>query len=234
MVTRIAIIEDDSMYREELRRFLHRFEQENGYSFRITEFEDGDAVVEQYTADYDILLMDIELPLLSGMEAAEEIRRRDTDVVIIFITNSPNYAIQGYRVSALDYLVKPIPYSSFSDSMRRAMAQRDDSRDRYLVLNVRGGRQRIRIRGIRYVEVRDHDLTYHTVDGDIQVRGTFREAKEALSQSGFFHCNKGILVNLAYVDSIDGQDIHLGQDTLRLDNTKKRAFMDALNSYMLT
>ncbi len=234
MVTRIAIIEDDSMYREELRRFLHRFEQENGYSFRITEYEDGDAVVEQYTADYDILLMDIELPLLSGMDAAEEIRRRDADVVIIFITNSPNYAIQGYRVGALDYLVKPIPYSSFSDSMRRAMAQRDDSRDRYLVLNVRGGRQRIRIRGIRYVEVRDHDLTYHTVDGDIQVRGTFREAKEALSQSGFFHCNKGILVNLAYVDSIDGQDIHLGQDTLRLGNTKKRAFMDALNSYMLT
>ena len=232
MLTRIAIAEDDRQYREQIRQYLRRYERENDCAFSITEFEDGDAVVEHYTADYDILLLDIELPLLSGMQAAEESRRRDADVVIIFITNSPQYAIQGYRVSALDYLVKPVSYPALAESIRRALLQRDRSRDRFLVLNERSGRQRIRIRGIRYVEVRDHDLTYHTVDGDLQVRGTFREAEEMLTRSGFFRCNKGILVNLAYVDGVDGQDIRLGREIIRLGNTKKRAFMDALNQYM--
>ncbi len=229
---RIAIIEDDSKCRAEIRDYLRRYERENECTFEIREFSDGDAVVENYSADYDILLMDIELPLLNGMSAAEEIRRMDMDVEIIFVTNSPQYAIRGYRVGALDYLLKPVKYEDAAQTLDRAISRRKAGTERFLVLNVKGGRQRIRVHSIRYVEVRDHNLTYHTTEGEITTRGTFRETEEELMQEGFFHCNKGILVNLAFVDGIEGQEIRLGSDVLRLGNNRKRAFMDALNRYM--
>ncbi len=229
---RIAIVEDDSGSRTQLREYLRRFGDEQDCVFQIDEYQDGDEIVENYLADYDILLIDIELPLLNGMSAAEEIRRRDADVEIIFVTHTTQYAIRGYRVSALDYLVKPITYEAFAEALSRAIERREVGGDRYLTLNIRGGHRRIRVQGIRYVEVQDHDLTYHTTEGDITVRGTFREAETRLSEEGFFRCNKGILVNLAYVDAIEGQNVRLGGEVIRLGNNRKRSFMDALNRYM--
>jgi DNA-binding LytR/AlgR family response regulator len=233
-VFRVAVIEDDKTSLLWMKELLRRFEEEIGSHFEIAEFRDGYEIVENYTADYDFLFMDIELPLLNGMSAAEEIRRRDADVGIIFVTSSTQYAIRGYRVGALDYLVKPVDYATFAETMRRALAHRRVRDDRFLMLNVRAGvRRKIHIRNIRYVEVRDHDLTYHLIDGNIKTRGTFREAEQRLTPEGFFRCNKGILVNLAYVDGVERQDICVGSDRIQLGNSRKRAFMDALNRYMM-
>ena len=124
LVIRVAVIEDDRRSLAHIKDLLRRFEEENACRFEIVEYRDGDEIVENYRADYDFLLMDIELPLLSGMSAAEEIRKRDADVGIIFVTNSTQYAIRGYRVGALDYLVKPVDYASFAETMKRALLHR--------------------------------------------------------------------------------------------------------------
>ena len=92
---RIATVEDDTNDLEALRTHLKRYEKENGLKFLITEFRDGEDIVTDYSADYDLILMDIEMAFLNGMKAAEKIRELDKDVVIIFITNMPQYAIQG-------------------------------------------------------------------------------------------------------------------------------------------
>ena len=102
---RIATVEDDTHDLEALRTHLKRYEKENGLKFLITEFRDGEDIVTDYSADYDLILMDIEMAFLNGMKAAEKIRELDKDVVIIFITNMPQYAIQGYKVNALDYML---------------------------------------------------------------------------------------------------------------------------------
>ena len=206
---RVAVIEDDRRSLAHIKDLLRRFEEENACRFEIVEYRDGDEIVENYRADYDFLLMDIELPLLSGMSAAD-----------------------GYRVGALDYLVKPVDYASFAETMKRALLHRRTRKDQFLMLNTRGGRQKVRIRSIRYVEVRDHDLTYHTLEGDIEIRGTFREAEQRLTPEGFFRCNKGLLINMEYVDGVDGLDVCMGSDRIRLGNNRKKAFMDALNQYM--
>ena len=117
---RIATVEDDANDLEALRTHLSRYEKENGLKFQVTEFRDGEDIVTDYSADYDLILMDIEMAFLNGMKAAE-IRELDKDVIIIFITNMPQYAIQGYKVNALDYMLKPISYFSFSESMGRAL-----------------------------------------------------------------------------------------------------------------
>ena len=120
---RIALVEDDPAYAEQLLSYLKEYEKESKERISVQTFSDGEDIVTEYRADYDIILMDVEMKFMDGMSAAEKIRKMDTEVVIIFITNMPQYAIQGYKVNALDYILKPISYFSFSESMVRALAK---------------------------------------------------------------------------------------------------------------
>ena len=103
---RIAIVEDEHAYAMQLQEFLRQYEQDNGEVFEVSVFTDGDQIVHKYKSQFDIILMDVEMKFLDGMSAAEEIRKVDSEVVIIFITNMPQYAIRGYAVDALDYVLK--------------------------------------------------------------------------------------------------------------------------------
>ena len=107
---KIAIVEDEAMYAKQLEEFLHQYEAENHEAFDITIYSDGDQIVNKYKSQFDIILMDVEMKFMDGMSAAEEIRKMDSEVVIIFITNMAQYAIRGYAVDALDYVLKPVSY----------------------------------------------------------------------------------------------------------------------------
>ena len=197
---RIATVEDDAHDREALRTHLNRYEKENGLKFQITEFSDGEDIVTDYSADYDLILMDIEMAFLNGMKTAERIRELDKDVVIIFITNMPQYAIQGYKVNALDYMLKPISYFSFSESMGRALCKVKTPEKEFITIALKGGKKKLDIAQICYVEVQDHVLIYHTTSGDFETKGTMNDAEGQLTPEKFFRCNRCYLVNL---------DIHL-------------------------
>ena len=84
---KIAIVEDEAMYAKQLEEFLHQYEAENHEAFDITIYSDGDQIVNKYKSQFDIILMDVEMKFMDGMSAAEEIRKMDSEVVIIFITN---------------------------------------------------------------------------------------------------------------------------------------------------
>ena len=118
---KIAIVEDEAMYAKQLEEFLHQYEAENYEAFDITIYSDGDQIVNKYKSQFDIILMDVEMKFMDGMSAAEEIRKMDSEVVIIFITNMAQYAIRGYAVDALDYVLKPVSYFAFSQRLNRAI-----------------------------------------------------------------------------------------------------------------
>ena len=94
---------------------------ENGVSIELNIFTDGKQIVFDYEPVYDIILMDIEMPGLDGMSAAEKIRETDRDVIIIFITNMAQYAIKGYQVRARSYILKPVNYYSFEMELKEAI-----------------------------------------------------------------------------------------------------------------
>ena len=120
-MNRIAIVEDDQGYRDTLFTYIKQYEQERDTAFEATPFEKADDFLAVYNGDYDIILMDIEMPGTNGMDAAEQIRKKDAQVVIMFITNMAHYAIKGYEVGALDFVLKPIQYLNFANKMDRAM-----------------------------------------------------------------------------------------------------------------
>lgn len=111
---RVAIVEDSVNDRVRLRSCLEKFTKECAETSRITEFFDGAPFLEPYQPDYDLVLLDIEMPHLNGMGAARELRLRDARVLLIFITNVAQYALNGYEVDALDYMIKPVNYTMLS------------------------------------------------------------------------------------------------------------------------
>ena len=135
---RLALVEDDALYRSQLREYIDKYSAASGEKFTVTEFSDGDEIALGYKAVYDIILMDIEMKFMDGMMAAEEIRKKDTEVIIIFITNSPQYAIKGYAVDALDYVLKPVSYYAFSQRLSRAIERAARRARHYLQINTHG------------------------------------------------------------------------------------------------
>ena len=117
---RVAIVEDDAGYANQLTEFLNRYGKENDEEIHLTIFRDGLDIVEDYQPVWDIILLDIEMPLLDGMSAAERIRALDPAVILIFITNMAQYAIKGYEVDAMDFVLKPVNYFAFNMKLHKA------------------------------------------------------------------------------------------------------------------
>ena len=172
MMISVAIVEDEAAYAEQLREFLVRYSQESGHEFEISIFSDGDEIVEGYKAQYDLILLDVEMKFMDGMTAAEEIRRVDPEVVIIFITNMAQYAIRGYAVDAMDYVLKPVSYFAFSQRLSRAIQRMKKRARRYMTISIKGGAQKLDIDKIYYVESQGHNLIFHTEQGDHVTSGT--------------------------------------------------------------
>lgn len=228
---KIAIVEDEPMYAEQLQDFLHQYEKENGELFQITVFADGDQIVYKYKSEFDIILMDVEMKFMDGMTAAEEIRKVDTEVVIIFITNMAQYAIRGYAVDALDYVLKPVSYFAFSQRLNRAIGRMKKREKKIITVNVRGGIIRVAIANIYYIESQGHSLIFHTASGNYESIGTMKEVEDKLAPENFFRGNKGYLINLAHVDSIRENCAVVKGEALLLSRARRKDFMEALTKY---
>lgn len=117
----IAIVEDDKTQAESLKEYLLRYAAENGEAFAVKTFANAVVFLENYTAVYDVVFMDIKMPYLNGIAAAHKLRELDKNVLLFFITSLTQYAIRGYEVDALNYIVKPVEYNEFALKFRKAM-----------------------------------------------------------------------------------------------------------------
>ncbi len=229
---RIAVVEDNAEMRGQIHDFLLRYREENRIDLQVTLFRDGAEILDRYRPIYDIIFMDIEMPGVNGMDAAEQIRAWDSEVVLVFITNLAQYAIRGYSVRALDYVLKPINYFTFSTKLEKAaqMVQRRASGQ--VVLRLSDGAVRLETRQIRYVEVQNGVLRYHTELGDFDVRGTLQAAEAELAPYHFVRCNYWYLVNLMYVSKVKKDVAVVDGVELQISRRNKNAFMAALTDYV--
>ena len=228
---KIAIVEDEAMYAKQLEEFLHQYEKENGEAFDITIYSDGDQIVNKYRSQYDIILMDVEMKFMDGMSAAEEIRKMDSEVVIIFITNMTQYAIRGYEVDALDYVLKPVSYFAFSQKLKRAVSRIKKRSSKYITLAVKGGVIRVDLDDIYYVESAGHNLLYHMGNATHLTSGTMKSAEEQLAEYGFSRGNTCYLINLAHVDGIQDKCAVVKGERLQISRPRMNAFMRELTRY---
>lgn len=231
MMIRIAVVEDDKIYKEQIIEYLHRFEQEKGEKIKVDTFSDGDEFVSNYLVQFDIILMDVQMPMLDGMSAAEEIRKIDSEVVIIFITNLAQYAIKGYEVDALDYVLKPISYFPFSQRLKRAVDRMQNRESSFITIKAKDGVKRLKVSDIFYVESYKHDLIFFTKNEEFTVTGAMKDLEIQLAKFNFFRANKGYLINLEHVEGMEENCALVNGQKLIVSRNKRKPFMEALSNY---
>ena len=222
---RIALVEDEAEVRAQLQGYVQRHTRQYGTEFEVTEFADGMELLDDYRPVYDILFLDVEMKHLDGMETARRVRELDKDVIIVFITNMAQYAIGGYAVGALDYVLKPVPYFAFSQQLRRRARH-------YLALPVEGGMRRLDSSLIYYLESEGHRVHFYTEEGDFVAAGTLKAFEEKLAERPFARCNGGYRVNLAQVKGVQQGMVQVGPYELQVSRPRRKAFLAALADHI--
>jgi DNA-binding LytR/AlgR family response regulator len=228
---RVALVDDNDNDRKRLADYLQQFQQEQGVRLQITSYSSSLDFLEEYKGGYDVILLDIEMPGMDGMETAREIRAIDEMVAIIFITNMAQYAIRGYEVNAVDFMVKPVPYFKFAEKFKRAASLSEREQGGNLLLNTDDGVVKVAFKDIYYLEKDKNKnyLVYYTKKGTFRERNTVQSAKAKLGEQSFAECISGCLVNLRYVERV-------GKDSVILENAElpvsRRMRKDFLNSFM--
>lgn len=229
---RVAIVEDEAAVRDQLMGYVQRYMRQYDAQIEVTMFTDGVEILEGYRPVYDIIFLDVEMQHLDGMETASRIRALDSDVLLIFITNMAQYAIKGYAVGALDYVLKPVPYFAFSQQLQKAASQLARRARRYLAVPVDGGMRRLDEASVYYIESEGHRIHFYTEDGDFSAPGALKAWEEKLEPHGFARCNSGYLVNLAYVSSVQMNTVQVGPHQLQVSRPRRKAFLEALADYI--
>ena len=229
---RIALVEDEAEVRAQLQGYVQRHTRQYGTEFAVTEFADGMELLDDYRPVYDILFLDVEMKHLDGMETARRVRELDKDVIIVFITNMAQYAIGGYAVGALDYVLKPVPYFAFSQQLLKAVTRLEKRAKRYLTVPVEGGLRRLDTASIYYLESEGHRVHFYTDEGDFSAPGALKTFEEKLAACPFARCNSGYLVNLAQVRELRQSTVQVGPCELQVSRPKRKAFLAALTDYI--
>lgn len=228
----IAIVEDEVEEAEILRSYFTRYSKEYGTTFTVTHFGSAEAFLNRYRPVYDLVLMDICLPKTSGMDAAAELRKLDQSVPLIFVTNMAQFAVKGYEVDAFDFVVKPVSYANFVLKLHRLLGRLATRREGEVLVTLSDHMVRLSASQIKYIEISGHRMVYHTTSGEVNAYGNLKEVEASLDASIFARCNSCYLVNLNYVQAIQGHTVLVDGEELQISRPRRKAFVQALNDYL--
>lgn len=231
---KIAIVEDDPEQASLLEENIKRYAGEENLAVGVSIFYNVVNFLEKYTGEFDIVYMDIMMPMMNGMDAAHILREKDEKVILIFVTTMRQYAIQGYEVNASDYIIKPVKYPEFRLKFAKLVSRIRKTERPDIVLKTDTGLVRLTPDQILYVEVAGHHCVYHTESGDYRQYQTMKSAETALCGSGFARCNNFLLVNLAFVRGVDGMTAAVGNEKLQISHPRRKAFLAALTEFSET
>lgn len=231
-VINIAIVEDEENYRNTLVQYIRRFEEEEGVRCTVRTFRNGMEFLVDFKPVFDVVFMDIEMPVVSGLETARHMREVDKEVSLIFVTRMGQYAINGYEVGALDFMLKPVGYYNFSVKLKKAMSASARS-GRCISVGSGENVRKVCLNDVFYIEVLNHELVYHTTGGNISARGSLSEREKALAGDSFSRCNNCYLVNMNRIAEIRGMTLLLDNgEELAISRSKRAAFQEKFISFL--
>ena len=229
----VLIIEDSDAEADVLIGHLARYDEERRIGLHVTRRV---STVDLFYDDthFDLVFMDIDLPGENGMDAARRFRENDSETPLIFVTNLARFAIKGYQVDALDFIVKPITYYNFAMRMDRAVRAMHRNESATLAITTSDGISVVAISDIVYVEVLGHYLYYHLVGKEsLRSRGTITKAEEALADHSFVRVSKGHLVNMGRITRMGSDEVVVaGGDVLYFSRPRKREAQATITNYL--
>ena len=185
---RIAVAEDDRAFRDTCTGYIKRYCAEKKVDAQVFEFEDGMDLLEDQEEKgkpFDILFLDVQMKHLDGFYTAGRIREKDDQAVIVFITTLAQYAVRGYEVDAMDYLIKPLSYERFCPRLEKALQRVSRFQEQYIFLPSGDGKDRVAATSILYIDVDRHTLRVHTKGRTYEMRMPIGKMEEELAPSHF-------------------------------------------------
>lgn len=224
----IAICDDDIR----MRRFLHSAVDEAGIHCTVKEFSNGTGLIQD-DQEYDILFLDIDMPVVNGIEAAKRIRRKDRKVKIIYVTGYQDYMQRSFEVHPFSFLVKPVKKETIIKQIREALLySREEEKADTLRLETMDGMEEIAVSDIYYLEYQNRKLRLVMKYGECMIRGKVSEFSKKLIPYGFASPHKSFVVNLYHVKAIRGYDIFMmNGDLIPLSQKRSTEFRGLLGKY---
>lgn len=205
----VAVCDDENKEAEYIKSLVALWARQNGYNALIRDFPSAEAFLFCYEEfkSFDVLLLDIQMKGIDGIELAKKIRETDSTVQIAFITGFDEYMSEGYEVSALHYLMKPVNEEKLFAVLDRAVAAMGKA-EPAVVLNIDGESVKVKLSDIVSAEASAHNVTFRTLTGTLTLGKSIAQAGEMLG-NGFFRCHRSYLVNLHHVSRIGRSDVFL-------------------------
>lgn len=212
MTYKIAVCDDSAADREYITALTRRWAERGGHLLELFQFVSAENFLFEYgdKRDYDILLLDIEMGEMDGVELAKRLRGENETLQIVFVTGYSDYISEGYEVAALHYLMKPVKEDKLLAVLDRA-ADRLRKAERVLTLELGGEMARVPLRQIRYIDVRLNYVTVHAKK-DYTMKKPLGEIAAELDER-FYRVGRSAIVNLTYVSRITKTDVYLDDGT---------------------
>ncbi|MEG1067542.1 MAG: LytTR family DNA-binding domain-containing protein [Anaerovoracaceae bacterium] len=200
----IAICDDDVLELTRISSLLNLYKQERHIYLTYKTYNNATEMLADMNQNlYDLLLLDILMPGFTGIEAAKEIRTSNNEVPIVFLTSSPEFALDSYSVKARDYIIKPVSKSKLFSVLDSILEETQEPMNG-LSLKTQNGLLRIFFSKLSYVEVMNKQLYFHMTDGSIKnVHGSLSEYENTLlSHNEFLKVHRSFIVNLWYMNEL--------------------------------
>lgn len=229
----IAICDDEESIRKDLADQLNRFAAESGNTFRILHFEDGLQLLNHHQVDTDLIFLDIEMNGTDGITTAEEIRKTDETVGIIFLTSHTRYALQGYNVGAINYIIKPIHYVRLKREMERFLEKHHNDPKRSIAIANDTGKFKVLLKDLMYIETQKGNVILHlTGNREMTVYKSMKEMEAILPADCFQRSHTSYIVNMEYINGVKKLQIELlNGEILPISQPKRKSFMEKLAKY---
>ncbi len=224
---RIAVCEDDLAERQSLLQIL----EASTYDIQVSAFLSGEEFLSKFQPyEYDLILMDIFMDVLTGIDTITKVRAMDDRVPVVFITSSMDYTLESYRLDAIKYIEKPATAKQVEDAIQMAQVKRQTAEG--LRLRVNGNPQFYPLQRILYLEQKGRNLMIYLLGGEVvTVNKKLSEVAELLTGKGFLHCHKSYLVNLSHVRGIDRELYTFEMEEGNMVHIRRRGFWEMQKAF---
>jgi len=220
----IAICEDNEQQLQVNKYYIEQWAESEEQSIRILTYKNAESFLFEweYEVNIDMIFLDIHMGDMSGMDLAQYIRKKNHNIDIIFISGEGEYALQGYKVQAFNYLLKPVKKEDIFESLNTWVTRNRNKNNNNLIIKKGKKVLKLNYEDIYYLISFDHYIDVHTEEGVVTFKQKIGEIEQQLPQNQFCRCHRSYIVNLKYVNQIFRNEMILAND-IRIPISKSRS-----------
>lgn len=229
----IAICDDAKELVEKLEGFIKLFIDESGEEIGIQKYYSGESLLGSNHSHIDLVFLDIHMPGgMNGLKTAQLLREKNKKISIIFLTSLIQYALEGYKVQAYNYILKPVAYKVIKKELEVWIQKNRVADDPYILVHNNSGEYKICLKALKYIETYKRNLLFHTAGEEIICYKKMRDIEQELKEHGFFRCHVGYLLNMLYVDTVEKLEAKLVTgEIIPIAKLKRKDFMVSLADF---